>query len=189
MGSVAFHVQHHAFTETAMFDARAEPYAWRHGVFHRRSESAGGDDGAMHLHPRAHFFDELRRHFLDEARRDAVTVDAVQATLLGVGEIELLHGPRNADIAEPSLFFEAVDVVERALMREQAVFHAREEHDRELEALRAVQAHHLHAVFPGVRLAFAGFEHRMREERFERGKRGAVRTAALRLEAARGAHE
>src|SRR4030095_2374294 len=119
---------------------------------------------SMDLHPRAYFFDELRRHFLDEARRHAVAVDAVQAALLGIREIELLHRARDTDVAEPALFFDAVDIVERALMREQAVFHAREEHHGELEAFRAVQAHHLHAVFPGIGLAFTGFEQRMREE-------------------------
>src|SRR6185369_5369070 len=124
MGPVAFHVQHHPFAETAMFYASAESYAGCHGIFRWRSEPAGGNDGPMHLHSRAHFFDELRRHFLDEARRDAVAVDTVQPALLGVGEIELLHRAGDADVAEPALFFETVDVVERALMREQAVFHA-----------------------------------------------------------------
>ena len=69
-------------------------------------------------------------------------------------------------------------------MREQAVLEAAQEHDGELETLGRVQRHHLHAVFPRFRLALAGLEHRVRQER---GQRRHV--AVLRLEAARRAHE
>jgi hypothetical protein len=72
-------------------------------------------------------------------------------------------------------------------VREQAVFHTGEEHHRELQALGGVQRHHLHAVFPGIGLALAGFQHRMREEGIERRHRLTV--DILRLEAARGGDE
>ena len=48
-----------------------------------------------------------------------------------------------------------------------------EEHHGELEPLGRVQRHHLHAVLPGIRLALAGFERRVREE--------GLRAAAARL--------
>ena len=53
-------------------------------------------------------------------------------------------------------------------MREQSIFEAGEEYHREFQTLSRVQGHHLDAVFPGFRLAFTRFEHRMREERLER---------------------
>ena len=95
----------------------------------------------------------------------------MQASLLGVGEIELAHGARDADVGEAALFLEAVGVVERALVREQAIFETREEHQRELESLGGVQRHHLHAILPSLGLAFAGLEHGMGEERVERRHR------------------
>ena len=95
----------------------------------------------------------------------------MQASLLRIGEVELAHGACDADIGEAALFLEAVEVVERALVREQAIFETGEEHQRELESLGGVQRHHLHAVFPSLGLAFPGFEHGMREERVERRHR------------------
>ena len=68
------------------------------------------------------------------------------------------------DVAEPALLLEALHVGDRALVREQAVLQAAQEHHRELEALRGVQRHHLHAVLPLLGLAFAGLEHRVRQE-------------------------
>ena len=95
----------------------------------------------------------------------------MQASLLGVGEIELAHGACDADIGEAALFLEAVGVVERALVREQAIFETREEHQRELEPLGGVQRHHLHAILPSLGLAFTGLEYGMGEERVERRHR------------------
>jgi hypothetical protein len=108
----------------------------------------------------------------------------VHPALLGVGAVELAHGPRDADVAEPPFLLEAVHVGDRALVRKQAVFHAAQEDDRKLEALGGVQCHHLHAVLPFLGLAFARFEHGMREERHERRK-----VAILGFEPAGRAHE
>ena len=56
-----------------------------------------------------------------------------------------------ADIAQAALFLEAVGVIERTPVREQSVFHAGHEDERELQALDRVQRHQLHAVVPGCR--------------------------------------
>ncbi len=52
-----------------------------------------------------------------------------------------------------------------------------------------MQRHHLDAVFPGFGLAFAGFEHRVREECIQRRQRLVVGVQAIGLEAARGRHQ
>ena len=113
----------------------------------------------------------------------------MQPALLGVRHEQLLHRARRAHVAKPALFLETLRVIQRTLMREQAVFQAAEEHHRELESLGRVQRHHLDAVFPGFGLAFAGFQHRVREERVQRRQRFIVGVRAIRLEAARGRHE
>jgi hypothetical protein len=120
--------------------------------------------GRENLDARPHLFDQLLRKLVEEARTHAEIVHAVQAALLGVGEIQLLHGARGAHVAEAALLLDAFRIVEAALVREQPVFHAAQEHHRELEALGGVQRHHLHAVFPLRGLAFAGLQHRVREE-------------------------
>ena len=61
---------------------------------------------------------------LDEARGLPVAVDAVQAALLGVGEVQLLHGARHADVAQPPLLLEPLEIDDRALVREQALLQA-----------------------------------------------------------------
>ena len=71
---------------------------------------------------------------------------------------------RHADIAQAALLLEPVKIVDRALVREQAILHAAHEHQRKLQALGRVQRHHLHAILPGLRLALARFEHRVRQE-------------------------
>ena len=75
---------------------------------------------------------------------------------------------RDADVAEPALFLETGGVVQRALVREEAVLHAAEEQQRELEAFRRVQRHQLHAVLVRLGLAVAGLEHGERQELRER---------------------
>lgn len=41
----------------------------------------------------------------------------MQPPLLGISEKELAHGTGSADVAEAALFFDAVEIVERSLMR------------------------------------------------------------------------
>ena len=63
-------------------------------------------DRPRDLDARADFFEQFGGNFLDEARRRAVAVDAVQAALLGIREIQLLHRARRADVAQAAFFFE-----------------------------------------------------------------------------------
>ncbi len=49
-------------------------------------------------------------------------------------------------------------------MREQAFFHAHQEHVREFQAFGAVQGHQLNAVFMLVGLSVAGFQRRVAKE-------------------------
>ena len=63
-------------------------------------------------------------HLVDEARRRAEAVHAVQAALLGVADVQLLHRAGDAHVAQAALFLEAVEVVDGALVREESVFHA-----------------------------------------------------------------
>ena len=85
----------------------------------------------------------------------------------GVGQVQLLARTRDADIREPALFLEAA-IVDRTLVREQAILHADEKHHRKLQSLRRMQGHQLHAVFAEAGLTLAGFERGVREERVDR---------------------
>src|SRR5262245_49611628 len=167
MTALALQVQDHALAELAMPHALTEADAARRGIF-LHGAALRHVNRPRHLDARAYFFEQLGGNLADEARRRAVTVDAVQAALLGIREEQLLHRARRADIAEAALFFEAFEVGNRARVREQAVFHTAEEHDRKLQPLRGVQRHHLHAVFPRVRLLFTGLQYRVRQEACER---------------------
>src|SRR5690606_12622010 len=116
----------------------------------------------------SHFLDELGRNLAQEARRRRERLDAVHAPLLGIAEIKLPARARDADIAEPPLLLEARGIAERALMREQSVFHAAKEYEPELEAFGRMQRHELHAVLIRLGLAVARLEYREREELRER---------------------
>ncbi len=182
-GTVAFHVENHPLTELAMTNATAQAHAWHCRLFgaHAHGSYRTGDLNAW-----AYLLDELLRYFLDEPRRNAVTVNTMQAPLLGVRQKQALHCPRHSDITQAPLFLEAVEVIQRALVWKKTILHAAEEHHRELQPFGRVQSHHLHAILPGIRLPFAGFEHGMGEECFQWRQ---FAFATLRGEAARGADE
>ena len=88
----------------------------------------------------------------------------MQAARFGVGQQQALARARDADIGEAALLFEATGFFDRLLARKQAVFEADQEHERELQPLRRMQRHQLHAILPGLALAFAGFERRVRKK-------------------------
>ena len=89
--------------------------------------------------------DELRRHLVDEPRRLARLVLAEHAPPRGSGQHELCARARHPDVAQAPLFLELLLVVARSRMGEQAFFEAREDDDRKLEPLRAVERHQPHA--------------------------------------------
>ena len=78
---------------------------------------------------------------LQEPARRVVLGLAPQAAAPGVGQVQPLLGPGDADIGQAALLLELVGVAERAQMGEDAVLHAEQEDDRVLEALGRVQGH------------------------------------------------
>src|SRR5258708_37031697 len=105
----AFDVEDDALAELAVPHARTEPYAPRLGL---GGAEAPDRERPRHLYARAHLLDELVRDLAHEARHLSVAVDAVQPALLGVAEIRLPHGARHADVAQPPLLLQAVEVGE-----------------------------------------------------------------------------
>ena len=79
-------------------------------------------------------------------------------------EIEPLHRARESDVAQAALLGQPVGVEGGALRGEQALLEADDENGRELEALRRVQGHELHAIEARRGLRLAGLERRVREE-------------------------
>src|SRR5690554_6824310 len=92
----------------------------------------------------------------------------MQATNLGMGEVELAHGPGHADITESTLLFETPRLLQRHLMREQPFFYPSDEDHRKLQPLGRMQRHQLHAIFEFIRLMLAGIECRLGQEGFKR---------------------
>src|SRR5689334_2374405 len=106
MRALPFQIENDAFAELAVANALAEAHAARRRLFFDIPAARARIDGPRNLNARPHFLEELVRNLLDEARRRAVAVDAVQAALLGVRHVQLLHRARGADVAQPALFFE-----------------------------------------------------------------------------------
>ena len=92
----------------------------------------------------------------------------MQSPHLGVGQVEFLHGTRQAHIAQSALLLEAAGFLQRHLVGEQPLFHAGHEHYRELQPLGRVQRHHLHAVLELVGFVIAGIERGFRQKGLQR---------------------
>src|SRR5580704_4839171 len=105
--AVALDIEDHPVAELAVPHPRAQAHAPGRGLLGGGAEAPDGHR-ARHLHPRAHLFQELLGDLADEARGLAVGVDAVQAALLGAGEIQLPHGACHADITQAPLLLEAL---------------------------------------------------------------------------------
>src|ERR1700722_4120490 len=100
VSAVAFDVENNTFTELPVTHPAAESDTGDGRLFHAK---AADGNRPRHLDPGTDFLDEIFGRFLDETRRRAVAVHAMQAALLGVGQEELFHGPRHADITEAAL--------------------------------------------------------------------------------------
>src|SRR5690606_14319893 len=96
-------------------------------------------DGPRHDHRRPDFLDELGRQLAQEARRDRVRLLTVQASLLGIGHVQLLARARDADVAKAPFLLEPGRIVQRALMREEAVLEPAKEDHFELETFGRMQ--------------------------------------------------
>ena len=73
-------------------------------------------------------------------------------------EVELLHGPGDADVGEAALLLELVGLGERAQVGEDAVLQADEEDDGVLEPLGRVQGHQRDLGLVGVEVVGVGHE-------------------------------
>src|SRR6185437_12065849 len=190
----AFDIQHHTLAEFAVPYPGAEAHPGRRGLLRPEPDDgvrllaphAGGGHCTGDLHAWPDLGDDVLRNLLDEARRRGMSVHAVHAPLLGVSEIQMLHRPSHADVAEAALLLQCFEIRHAAVVGEEPFLHSAEEHDRELEALRHVQRHHLYAVIPVIGPSLTGLERSVRQERFERGQ---LDIRALGAEAAGRAHE
>src|SRR6266498_2129330 len=96
---------------------------------------------------RAHLLLHLFRNLAEEWRRALLAELAVHAALERVEAVELLARAGHADVAETALLFEVFVRVERLRVRQDPLFHPRQEDDAELEPLRRVQRHQRDAFF------------------------------------------
>ena len=69
-----------------------------------------------------------------------------------------MHGAGNAYVGQASFLFEATGLFQAHFVREQAFFHAYQEHVRELQAFGAVQRHQLNTVFMLFGLGIASLQ-------------------------------
>src|SRR5262245_61788175 len=113
--AMALDREHHAVAELLMAHPLAEPQA--PGLIVEISAGASrGVDRARDVDARPDLLDELVGHLGDEARGRAVAVHAVHAPLLGVGQVQVAHGPRGPDVAQPAFLLEAGNVDDGTLM-------------------------------------------------------------------------
>ena len=77
---------------------------------------------------------------VEEAAGQVVLAAPPQAARAGVQQIQAVHRPGHPDVRESALLLDVL-LVERALVREDALFHAGDEDDGELEALGVVEGH------------------------------------------------
>ena len=85
------------------------------------------------------------------------------------------------DVREPALLLELLLVVERAVVREQALLEARDEHDRELEALRGVERDQRDRVGLALVRVLVGDQRRLLEQPVQRVVRRQVVVAGRHL--------
>ncbi|MNZ97042.1 hypothetical protein D3C78_1162640 [compost metagenome] len=165
--------------------AEAERCVRHAGAAEQAAAALAAAERAAHRVGQAHFLDQPRRDFADEARHLVVGLAAVQAAGFRVGHDQPLHGASDADIGQTAFLLQAAGLFQAHLVREQAFLHAGEEHQRELQALGAVQGHQLDAVLEGIGLRIARLQRGMVEESHERRR---VVVLAV-LEGARGADQ
>ena len=70
-----------------------------------------------------------------------VNLFAVQTAGFRVGQRQLLHGARHANVGQTTLFFQAAAFIKGHLAREHPLLDADDEHLRELQPFRRVQGH------------------------------------------------
>ena len=90
----------------------------------------------------------IDRQFVDEAGGERRLPRAVVPPVLGEGDLGALPRPRQADMSQPPLLFEAgaAGLVEAPLMRQQPFVPAGQEHGVEFEPLGRMERHQADAV-------------------------------------------
>src|SRR5690606_26496526 len=112
MAALAFEVEHGAFAKLAVAHALPEAYASGVDRFFVDAARAGAMcrvDRPGDVDARPDLLEQRGRDFLDEARRSAVAVHAMQPALLGIRQVQLLHGSRRAYITKPAFLLEPLD--------------------------------------------------------------------------------
>jgi hypothetical protein len=107
----------------------------------RRALGSGAAETAARGPPSPDLFDEVTGDLVEEPAGRVVLAGAEQHPTPGVGEVEPLLGPGDADIGEAALLFHLVGLAEGPDVREDPVLQADAEHDRELESLGRVEGH------------------------------------------------
>ncbi len=120
--------------------------------------------GAADLSAQPDLFQTLGGHLADKAARLVEHLAAIDTAALGITDVELLHGAGHADVTEAAFLFQPARLLGRLLAGEHPLFDADQQHQREFQALGAVQCHQLHRVGIFVRLILAGFQRRVGEE-------------------------
>src|SRR3569623_14516 len=164
--ALAFVMGNHAFAEGGMHAVLAELQTAGRRFGQHTLFCAGRRPADMGTRP--HLLQQLRGNLAQEPRRARITFGAVQPPAFGVGEIELALGAGDADVAQTPFLLEPPRLLDRHLMREQALFDAADAHQRKLEPFGGVQRHQLHAVFPLAGLALARLQRGVGQKRGER---------------------
>ena len=88
-----------------------------------------------------------------------------------MGQVQLLASTGDADVRQPAFFLELDGIGHRAVVREDAILHARDEHDVELEPLGGMQRHQRDLRCVGHLVDIADQRHLLQEfvARFEVG--------------------
>src|SRR3954451_9598311 len=125
----------------------------------RRGHGADGLQGALAV-------GEVGRDLAQKAAGQPVVLRAEHGASAGEGQVEVAHGARDPDVAEPALFLERA-LVERARVREDALLAADHEDDRVLEALRIVQRHERHEALVVAARVGVGHQRDLLQEEVE----------------------
>ncbi|MNC90379.1 hypothetical protein D3C83_64700 [compost metagenome] len=86
----------------------------------------------------------------------------MQHPRLCVQQVQALARSRDGDVRQSPLFFQAVALDERLLVRKETFLEAGQEDGVELQALRRVHRHHLQRILALAGLVLAGFERGVR---------------------------
>jgi hypothetical protein len=110
------------------------------------------------------------------------SVDAADRPVAGAGDLQALHGARDADEREAAFFLEGRVGLERAGVGERALLEPDHRDDGELEPLRGVQGHQRHGALGGVHGVGVGDERDRLEPGPEQREQGGISGFLARLE-------